>query len=99
MQIVKLKSRITEILKKFTRGSQQHIGEDKRINKTEDRAIEMTLSDNKEKKRLKKNIQKPRDLGDNINGASTHIMIVQEEEREKGTENFLKKYWPKTSQI
>lgn len=44
----------------------------------------MIPSEDREKKRLKKNIQRPRDLEYDSKCISIHVMRVQEEAREKG---------------
>lgn len=55
----------------------------------------MIPSEDREKKRLKKNIQRTRDLGDNSKCISVQVMRVQEEEREKGAETLFEEIMSK----
>ena len=65
---------------------------EERISDLEDRIVEITQSEQQKEKRILKNEDTLRDLWGKIKYTNIHITGVQEgEEREKGTEHFLKK--------
>ena len=58
----------------------------------EDRFVEIMDAEQKREKRLKRNEESLRELWDNIKHTNIHIIGVPEgEEREKGTEKYLKR--------
>lgn len=56
---------------------------EERISKLEDRALDLTSSDQRKDKRMKNSQDSLRDLEDNIKQTTICIIRVQEEERER----------------